>query len=120
MPWVDVVLVMVVAVLANHMGLIEAIENIVHRKLLVLNCSKCLTFWLSIICCSLESVQWTLALATSFTAAYTATWLELFFGFLSKQYEKIYYKIYPEAEAGTSAANSESAAPGLSDVREIK
>ena len=67
----------------------------------------------------------TTIVATSFLAAYAAMWLELLFGIIDKQYERIYEKTYPEAdkeaaEAGTGATHTEGAEAGLSELREIK
>lgn len=128
----DVVAVTLAAVLVNHMGLIEAIEGIIRYKLPVINCSRCLTFWASL--AVLIASEWTSAIrhmpvivATSFLAAYAAQWIELLFGIIDKQYDKIYAKIYPEetakakaeAEAGADTAHAESAETRLSEMREI-
>lgn len=126
----DVAAVTLAAVLANHMGLIEAIEGVIKHKLPIINCSRCLTFW-SVMAVLIAS-EWTSAIrhlpvivATSFLAAYAATWLELLFGIIDKQYDKIYEKTYPEAakeaaEAGAGATHAESAEAGLSELRKIK
>ena len=126
----DVAAVTLAAVLANHMGLIEAIEGVIKHKLPIINCSRCITFWATL--AVLIASEWTSAIrhlpaivATSFLAAYTATWLELLFGIIDKQYERIYKKTYPEAaketaEAGTGATHAESAEAGLSELRKIK
>lgn len=126
----DVAAVTLAAVLANHMGLIETIEGIIRHKLPIINCSRCLTFW-SVMAVLIAS-EWTSAIrhlpvivATSFLAAYAAMWLELLFGIIDKQYERIYKKTYPEsdkeaAEAGAGATHSESAEAGLSELRKIK
>lgn len=123
----DVAAVTIAAVLANHMGLIEAMEKVVRHKLPILNCSRCLTFW-SVMAVLIAS-EWTAAIrhmpiivATSFLAAYAAMWLELLFGIIDKQYERIYEKTYPEAdkeEAGAGATHAESAEAGMSELREI-
>ena len=122
----DVAAVTLAAVLANHMGLIETIEGIIKHKLPIINCSRCLTFWsvLFLLCCNNVAAKMTTIVATSFLAAYAATWLELLFGIIDKQYEKIYKKSYPEAdkeatEAGTGATHAESSEAGLSELREI-
>ena len=125
---VDVAAVTLAAVLANHMGLIEAIEGVIKHKLPIINCSRCLTFWsvlICLVCCRTTATHWTIIVATSFLAAYAATWLELLFGIIDKQYDKIYEKTYPEAdkeaaEADTGATHAESAEAGLSELREIK
>ena len=126
----DVAAVTLAAVLANHMGLIEAIEGVIKHKLPIINCSRCFTFW-SVMAVLIAS-EWTsvirhlpVIVATSFTAAYAATWLELLFGIIDKQYERIYKKTYPEAakeaaEAGAGATHSDGAEAGLSELREIK
>ena len=124
---VDVAAVTLAAVLANHMGLIEAIERVVRHKLPIINGSRCLTFWsvLCLLCCNNVAAKPTIIVATSFAAAYAATWLELLFGIIDKQYERIYKKTYPEAakeaaEAGAGATHSDGAEAGLSELREIK
>ena len=124
----DVAAVTLASVLANHMGLIEAIEGVIKHKLPIVNCSRCLTFWsvlICLVCCRTTSTHWTIIVATSFAAAYAATWLELLFGIIDKQYERIYKKTYPEtaketAEAGAGATHAESAEAGLSELRKIK
>jgi hypothetical protein len=123
----DVAAVTLAAVLANHMGLIEAVEQIIRHKLPILNCSRCLTFWsvlICLVCFRTTATHWTIIVATSFLAAYAATWLELLFGIIDKQYERIYEKNYPEAdkeeaEAGAGATHAESAEAGLPELREI-
>ena len=124
----DVAAVTLAAVLANHMGLIEGIEGVIEHKLPIINCSRCLTFWsvlICLVCCRTTAIHWTTIVATSFAAAYAAMWLELLFGIIDKQYERIYKKTYPEtdkeaAEAGAGATHAESAEAGLSELREIK
>lgn len=122
----DVVAVTLAAVLVNHMGLIEAIEGVIRHKLPVINCSSCLTFWSVLVVCLVScddiATYWTIIVATSFFAAYAAQWLELLFGIIDKQYDKIYQKTYPEetAEAGACDAHAESAEAGLPELREMK
>lgn len=125
----DVAAVTIAAVLANHMGLIEAMEKVVRHKLPIINCSRCLTFW-SVMAVLIAS-EWATAIrhmpvivATSFLAAYAATWLELLFGIIDKQYERIYEKTYPETdkeatEEGAGATHAKSAEARLSELREI-
>jgi hypothetical protein len=124
----DVAAVTLAAVLANHMGLIDAVEKVIRHKLPIINCSRCLTFWsvlICLVCCRTTAIHWTTIVATSFAASYAATWLELLFGIIDKQYEKIYEKTYPEAdkeaaEAGAGATHAESAEAGMPKLREIK
>jgi len=98
MMW-DVVAVMVAAVLVNHMGLIDELERRLKRELPILNCVRCLTFWSVLLVMIFRSKSTThveVIVATSFVASFAAQWLELFFGFLSKIYERLYKKIYPQ------------------------
>ena len=122
----DVVAVTMAAVLVNHMGLIEAIEGVIKHKLPIINCSRCLTFWATL--AVLIAFEWTTAIrhmpvivATSFLAAYAAQWIELLFGIIDKQYDKIYEKTYPEetAEAGACDTHAESAETRMSELREV-
>lgn len=123
----DVAAVTLAAVLANHMGLIETIERVVRHKLPIINCSRCLTFWsvlICLVCCRITATSWPVIVATSFAASYAAMWLELLFGIIDKQYERIYKKTYPEAdkkaaEEGAGATHAESAEAGLPELREI-
>lgn len=124
----DVAAVTLAAVLANHMGLIEAIEGVIKHKLPIINCSRCLTFWsvlICLVCCRTTAKHWPVIVATSFLAAYAATWLELLFGIIDKRYERIYKKTYPEAaketaEVGAGATHAESSEAGLSELQKIK
>lgn len=105
----DVVAVTVAAVLANHLGLIDAFEQVVRHKLPVLNCAKCLTFWavLAVVICRYDiATYWTVIVATSFIAAFAAKWIELLFGYIDTLYERIYDKIYPQENDGEDEASA--------------
>lgn len=101
--WGDIVLLILSCVLSNHMGLISAIEETVHRKLPIVNCIKCLTFWSVLFYCLFNSYGVFASIAISFLSSYLAIWLELFFGFIDVRYEKIFNSIYKDSETSTAA-----------------
>ena len=109
---IDVASIVFVCVTVNHLGLISAIEEVTGKKLPIVNCPKCLTFWITMgYCCdqvTAYSVSWAITiLATSFLASYSALWLELLEGYIDTLYIKIYEKIYNSA-ADTPASDTDN------------
>ena len=111
MVLICVLAIMIAAILANHMGLVSAIEKTISRELPVVNCVRCLTFWATTIwlALTLEKPCLPIVIATALIAAYIATWLELAFGLLNKLYEKVYNKIFPEEQGDDAEEKSASA-----------
>lgn len=102
MYWLDILLLMLSATLANHLGLVEAVEGIIRHKIPILNCSKCASFW-SVLIYSLCIGQPLIAsVAVSFLCAYTAVWLELLCGVIDVIYNDVYETLYPK-EADNNA-----------------
>ena len=110
MAWSDVAWIVVACTSANHLGLIAAVENVLHRRLPVVNCPKCLTFWSTLaylLACFLTGDDAPLRggtiasylpavprmLAVSFLAAYSALWLELIMYYIDTIYNSIYDQI---------------------------
>ena len=92
------------ATLANHLGLVEAVERVLKHKIPILNCSKCASFW-SVLIFSLATGQGLIAsVAVSFLCAYAAVWLELLCGYIDTKYNKIYENIYAEENEAESSA----------------
>lgn len=108
--WKDIVLLILSCVLANHMGLISAIEKIINHRLPIVNCIKCLTFWIVLIFCLSSGFNLKISVAISFLSSYIAIWLELFFGYIDICYEKIYDSIYKDSEtsAETNSNNKDT------------
>lgn len=108
MNWIDVASVVFVCVTMNHLGLVGAIERLLGRRLPIINCVKCSTFW-SVLAYGLWSVGFSdfpLTLATSFLASYVAIWLELLEAYIDTKYLKIYETIstkYPIDEVAPDA-----------------
>ena len=114
MPWIEIACIIIAATSANHLGLIEAAEGVIGRRLPIVSCSKCLTFWsvlawCCLVCC--DSIAALLPrlptlLAVSFLASYTAIWLELLMACIDTIYNRIYEKII-NPETGTEAPGEE-------------
>ena len=74
------------------------IEKIINHRLPIVNCIKCLTFWIVLIFCLSSGFNLKISVAISFLSSYIAIWLELFFGYIDICYEKIYDSIYKDSE----------------------
>lgn len=94
MHWTDIVMLVLSATLANHLGLVEAVEGVMRHKIPVLNCSKCASFWLVLVCSLWSGVSLIASFAVSFVCAYCAVWLELVFGYIDTLYNRLYENIY--------------------------
>ena len=119
MNWTDIASIVFVCVTANHLGLIGAVENIIGKRLPIVNCPKCLSFWVTLgYGCYNIAADWTVVLAISFLASYSALWLELLEGFIDTLYTKIYDKIYPNTtdDKAASDENGDDTGGSLSDL----
>ena len=94
MYWLNVLLLVLSCTLANHLGLVEAIEGVIKHKIPILNCSKCASFWVVLICSLLSGQQLIASVAVSFVCAYCAVWLELLLGYIDTLYNMLYENIY--------------------------
>lgn len=93
----DLIYITLIAILFNHLGLAEKVTFGTKRNV-VINCSKCLTFWTTTGYSLFYLGQGiTLSLFTGFSLAYAALWIELLLNVLNYYYEKCYGKIYSEA-----------------------
>ena len=102
MYWSDIMLLMLSCTLANHLGLVEAIEGVIGHRIPILNCSKCASFW-SVLLYSLSAGRAVIAsVAVSFICAYTAVWVELLCGYIDTLYNRCYEDIYTK-KAGDDA-----------------
>lgn len=84
------------ATLANHLGLIEAIEGVAKMEIPIINCPKCLSFWSVLLYSILSGCELIASVAVSFVCAYCAVWLELLFGYIDTLYNRLYENIYPK------------------------
>lgn len=108
--WSDIAGIVFVATTINHLGLISAIEGVIKRRLVVVNCPKCLSFWSCMFwltgSCSLITM-----LAVSLLASYSALWLELAEAYLDTLYMKLYEKITQPGGNVTAAADPNEGYP---------
>ena len=104
MNWTDVACIVFACTTVNHLGLVSAMESAIKRRLWIVDCPKCLTFWcvlaygLSGDGVSANPSCLARLLAISFLAAYSAVWLELIEGLTDKLYDYVYKQIYPTAD----------------------
>lgn len=102
-------MIVVSASLANHLGLVEAIEDVVKCRIPILNCSKCCSFWCVLCYMMLVGQSVITSVAVSFLCAYAAIWLELVYGYIDTLYNRWYEKIYTEnAEADADTESTVS------------
>lgn len=106
MHWTDIVMLVLSATLANHLDLVEAVEGVIRHKIPVLNCSKCASFWVVLLCSLLSGQPLIASVAVSFICAYTAVWLELLFGYIDTLYNKLYENIYSQETDDATGAES--------------
>lgn len=99
----------------NHLGLVGAAERLLSHPIPVVNCSKCSTFWLTLmhgVCyhCGFSHRCLVMAVAVAFLMSYIAIWMELAMGCIDKVYYRIYDALYPAAANAADAADGAAAA----------
>lgn len=109
----DVAMLVFAAVMINHLGLIEAVEKIIKRKIPIVNCCKCLSFWLVLAYMLFNGFNVINSVATSFLCAWAATWIELLFGIIDYYFCKVYENFYPKT------TNAEDTEKEVSEVQQI-
>ena len=98
-------MIMMSCVMANHLGLVDAVERVIRRKLPVVNCPKCFSFWSSLAYCIISRHAVIPSLLASFLMALLALWFDVFLGLLDKIYYKTYEYAYGDED---NAANVET------------
>jgi hypothetical protein len=89
------------------MGLIEAVEGVVKRKIPILGCCKCSTWWITIAYCLFTTRSVIPSVAVSFLFAYLAVWLELSFGLIDNLYNRIYESVFTAETADAEGSEGE-------------
>jgi len=123
MNFLDIAGIVFVCTAANHIGPIPDIEAFLRRKLPIVGCIKCLTFWsvlvYSLACCGAVVAAIEAAprlLAISFLCAWASIWLDLFMGIIDHLYLKVYDSFYPTANpADTDAISASDPVPDVPD-----
>lgn len=107
---INAIMVMLICTLANHMGLVSAIEERVGFKLLVLDCVKCSVFWTTLAAGVFSERAVLIPAVMAFIYSYLALWLELLLCWVDSLYLKCYGKIVSNTGPDTSAADAPSGA----------
>lgn len=105
MLWSDIAAIVFVCVAINHLGLISAIEGVLHCRLLIVDCVKCCTFWVVLAYMVIFTRDILTSLAVSLFCAWIALWAELGMGMIDYIYNKVYEKIYPDSDDDTPASD---------------
>ena len=104
----DGFLIMLICVLANHLGLIEGVEGVIRTKLPIINCPKCSTFWFASTYMVITSDSIICAIVYALFLAYASIWMEMLFGLIDKQYDKLFAQIFGESSDGSSSSHTDS------------
>lgn len=83
-------IVMSVTVLAQHLGLSDAVANVVSK---ILKCPKCLTFWTVLFVLIVIGCDPFLAMGLSVLMAYLSAWCGLLLYLLNQLYDWIWQRI---------------------------
>ena len=84
------ILSMIVATMAVHLGLPQAISKVMVK---VFGCHKCLSFWTTLIVMQLAGFSLQMAIPLSFLAAYLSGWFIMLLGIINKLYEKLWERL---------------------------
>lgn len=87
--WIAIV-TMIVATVAVHMGLPQAIAKIVVK---VFGCHKCLTFWTTFVALHLFGFSPVIALPLSLVAAYLSNWFAMLLVVYNQIYEDLWQRL---------------------------
>ena len=110
----DIACIVFACTAANHLGLIDAVASLLRRRLPIVSCVKCFSFWAVLCYCLVGGLGVVTSLAVSFLSAWSAIWLDLFMGIIDHLYIKVYGKIYPTADpADTDAISPSDPVPRL-------
>ena len=114
-PW-DIAGIVFACTAANHLGLIQAVETVVRRRVPIVSCVKCFSFWAVLCYCLVGGLSVITSLAISFLCAWSAIWLDLLMGIIDHLYIFIYEQIYSTADAAnTDALSAYDTVSGMPD-----
>ena len=84
------IVMMIVATVAVHLGLPQAIAKVLVK---VFGCHKCLTFWTTLVVVQLFGYSIEIALSLSILAAYLSNWFAMLLVVYNKIYEDLWQRI---------------------------
>lgn len=91
--WSALAAIVFISTAVNHLGLIQAIENIVGRRLRIIDCPKCLTCWCVMAYQLVTNCNPLTSFAIALLCSYLALWLNLILYAIDTLYNSIYGKI---------------------------
>ena len=103
----DIAMLMASATFANHMGLVAAVEKVIQHEIPIVNCPKCLTFWLTLCYALFCGIPVITSVAISFISAYMAVWFNLLLGVIDTIYNEIYESAFTTQTADTEDTETE-------------
>lgn len=80
-------IVMMTAVMAQHLGLSDAVAKVVSK---VLKCPRCLSFWTVLFVLVILGCDLIIAMGLSVLMAYLSIWIGLLLGKLNDLYDKLW------------------------------
>lgn len=92
MIWIAL-LVMIVAGIAHHLNLPQAVASVVAR---IARCIKCFTFWSALVVLLIIGADLLIAVMLSILMAYLSHYWGLILGLLQKVYNRIWQRISKE------------------------
>ena len=102
--------------MANHLGLVDAIEQTLGFKLPIVNCCKCFTFHSTLIYTLVTTHCVIHSFAVSFLMALVALWFDVSLGIL----DNLYYKAYEYTYGNTAASDDEDATTGNTHAKDTQ
>ena len=100
--WTDAIMIMMSCVSANHLGLVEQVEKVVRHTIPIVNCSKCFSFWTTLLYCLVVTHDVVISIFVSFCMAFLSFWFDIVLGILDNLYYKAYERTY-----GTESTESD-------------
>ena len=84
------IIAMIVACLAQHLGLSDAIAKVLAK---IASCPKCLTFWFVLIVLIINQENAIVAIMLSLMCSYLSNWFGLMLLLLNQMYSEIWQKL---------------------------
>lgn len=82
-------IVMMTAVMAQHLGLSDAVAKVLSK---ILSCPRCLSFWSVLFVLVILGCNLIIAMGLSVLMAYLSIWIGLLLGKLNDLYEKLWQR----------------------------
>jgi len=104
----EAALITISCVLFIQMGLADAIQEVLHIRLRVVSCQKCLTFWICLGWMVWHEYGIIESVAASFIASYSALWLSLLYDGLALQYNYLYEQITSTKDTSSDSERADN------------